>query len=305
MPLVSPRISRGRFGRLVGTASAAGLLLAPVAFAVPTTDVFCPLDAPVFVEEKLDVKKHSAIRGLDDGPVRVLSNGKVKLHDHATIEGDLVARDVKLKKGSVVTGAILEESAGVEPEDISDYVEAFRHHNDNHRIPLTENGDVALDGLKLEVRKDDRLVLPAGDYFLRSVRVRKGAVLELAGDVRIHMEKGRVEFKYGSLVGADVARLAIMIADKGHVKAGGHAGFHASVYAPESEFELKGEGVATGSLVVEKAKIDKGAEFHARDACVAGPPPLEQHPALPPIEDLWLEEGGFLPVRPLRPPTME
>lgn len=268
----------------------AGLLLAPTAALAVDEDLFCSVDAPVFADHKVYVKKHSAIRGENDGLTHVMSNGKVKLHKHAMIDGHLTAAHVKTKRGSTVTGNVLEMAAGIVPDDPTDLVASFEFNNDNHHLPQTEMGNDALDGLDLKLDKGDRLVMPAGDYYLHKLEVGKNSVLEVTGPVRIFMPDGKVKFKYGSLVGAAETDVTIVIAGKGHLKVGGHSGFHAAVYAPESKFELKGEGVASGSLVVDKLKVDKGAQYHSVDVCVEGPPDLVPIPNEAPPNDIWPPE---------------
>lgn len=245
-------------------------------------DLFCSMDGPVFADDRIHVRTGGSIVGVDDEATHVLSNGKVRLRWGALIEGDVTASKVRVRRGSEITGNVIEESAGVEMADVRALVRSYRYNNDNHHVPRTENGRQALRGRHLRVGWGDRLVLPAGDYYLSTLKLRRGATLELAGAVRIYMDRGLVEVGRGRIVGADAADLSIVVARQGFINAHGESGFHASVYAPHALLRVTGKGVASGSVVVDRMWVSDGAEFVATDLCMDGPPVLEEDPETPP-----------------------
>lgn len=254
---------------------ALGLVMG-AAQAQANEDLLCSMEAPVFAGERVSLRDGASIVGVDGELTHVLSNGRVHLRRGALLEGDVTAARVRMSRSSEILGEIVQTSPGVEPADASDLVESYRANNDNHHVPLTMKGRVALRGGYLTVRRGDHLVLPEGDYFLEMLRVRRGATLELAGPVRIYMDRGLVNVHKGRIIGAEEADLSIIIAREGLVRVGGESGFHASVYAPHSLLSLKGKGVASGSLVARRIWVSDGAEFVASDLCMEGPPVLDE-----------------------------
>jgi hypothetical protein len=255
-------------------------LVLPVAGQADSS-LFCTADAPVFGHRHVEVSGGGAIHASDGNLVRVRSNHKIVLSGGSTLEGDAISGgEIKLSGGSQVSGLIVEDHpTPVVLEEVHDLVAVYEYDNDNASIPLTGEGEVAVEGTELEVKGGDSLAMAAGDYYFTEFKFSGGSTLHLTGDVRIYMPDGKFEFSGGGLASTgESSTLMVVMADRGEVKTSGGSNFHGAIYAPHAKAEVSGDGNSYGSVIAREFKLTGGSELYPRDVCVLGPPVIDPNP---------------------------
>jgi hypothetical protein len=204
----------------------------------------------------------------------VRSNGAFSGSGKSSVTGEVTALTVSLTGKSAVSGAVT-QAGGTLPQSGYDLA-AARAWAQAHDNSAANPAEFLKQGV-LTLRKGQSLTLPAGDYYLRGLRLRGRSILALAGTVNIFLD-GPLTLRAGSRFNDEgqASDLWIVSADSGsgaheesdgdddidedEERAGSHGAGHAvclsgktraafQLYAPLSGVALSGKGQFAGRLL--------------------------------------------------------
>jgi hypothetical protein len=193
----------------------------------------------------------------------VLSNGEVRVTNHAEVHGNATAASFEVGGGGVITG---QKHALATPLDLLPV-----------DVPagLTGLGDLLVEG---------PVALGVGSYRVAKLEVKDGGVLFIEnsdGPVTIYVTEAVVLDHGGQILtdDGDPEKLAIYLAAGVDAKLSDGAGFHGVVYGPDASVKVDNGGTFRGALVGGDVEFSNDAEllYYAamhRNDCAAEPPDL-------------------------------
>jgi len=208
---------------------------------------------------------------LDGSPVG--SNGDIVVRD-GVVRGDATpgaGSNVVVHRGGVTGSTAPRKEAHtlplVDTSEIYEHGRLLRSAHDYSQWPRT--GRVEISGNAVRVRFGATLTIPAGTWYVLSLRVDRGGVVSAAGPVRLYVGRQLVAER-GALVNSTQVpeRLQIFafgdetLSPTDRVRLSAKAGLHVAVYAPRMGITVTGGGAVYGALVGRTLTMRDGTAYH-------------------------------------------
>ncbi|MFH1725909.1 MAG: PKD domain-containing protein, partial [Elusimicrobiota bacterium] len=193
-------------------------------------------------------KKSVDLGGTIDFAGRLMSNGPVSLQGNVVVDGDAWGPSFAINDNSVITGSttIMENPLHPEPFDLV----AVREHVVAHDLTQDPNNPIVehIDKKGVLSITEATLILPAGDYLLKGIRMTGGNLI-IEGEVGILVE-GDIKISGGNInAGAEIPQnLMIFNNQEADIEFGGNMRLAAIVYAPDAVTTFGGGAQFGGRL---------------------------------------------------------
>jgi Flp pilus assembly protein TadG len=282
-PLAAADISMANAVRVTARCAASRGTAVPLLFAkaigMNTCDVsslaiaaihnYGPGDGIVGLKE-IDMKKQSGTDSYDSrignyggGNVRsngnIASNGKVRIHDSATIKGNIAygknkAKDIDSKV--IVTGSVGPISPPV----------TFKPINVGNAASVNSNGSVASglmnNDLNLHLDNNDNITLPGGTYYFHDLHLDDKAVLNFSGPVVIYLTgNGEISGQIKTYQNLP-KNLQINVVSNKTFNFKSNDNYYMSLYAPKARVKIDHSGDLFGAVLAKSLKIGNQVHVH-------------------------------------------
>ncbi|MFO0634844.1 MAG: hypothetical protein U0168_18530 [Nannocystaceae bacterium] len=162
-------------------------------------------------------------------------------------------------------GSVIENATGITVSDPTADVAAHRTKNDNARIPCITKGNKCtspvVNGV-LTLASQQRITLPAGNYYFTGISISGQAQLEASGNVVVWLE-GRATYNGGSGCHATNDTLTLISSSTSEVKINGGSTAAIKIYAPFATVRFAGTTGFRGSALGKQLVISGTAELEA------------------------------------------
>ncbi len=260
----------------------AGLVVVALAAPAFAQDAhICPFGQGLFGEEEVKIDGNASVNAYTPGEpptfedtAVVRSNQLVRLDGNARIGGDAVSGGLVTRQGgnTVITGSTMENAEALAYPGLADWILSREEANSNDAIPATANGEQAVRDGKLDVRANDTLTLPGGDYFFAEVDVK--GTLRTTGSVRFFVA-GRMDVSGQAQLNPDAEPATLYVFSASElaraVRFSGQSRSFCLVYAMRTEVQVSVNSEVYGAIVSKRIEIAGNAQFHYRpgsgDSC--------------------------------------
>lgn len=192
----------------------------------------------------------------------VVSNNDILGNGHPTVAGDAVAGPGHSVSSSIsVTGSKsnLDQPLVFPPAN----ADAYRLVNDNALIRSYLNGQQ-----DLTLKGNDKLHVPAGDYYIRDLKMTGNAVLYIDGPVTFHITGSVDVAGTVNTTAQKPANFQIQVTGSGTVDLRGNADLHSAVYAPESPIIVRGTHDFYGSIIGRSIRMVGTSDIHVDESLI-------------------------------------
>jgi cytoskeletal protein CcmA (bactofilin family) len=189
----------------------------------------------------------------------IRSNGDIYLSGNSKITGDAISScDVVLRGKSSVAGQIVSNASPIlsEPINLTSIEDVVRTQNDNNRISslLSKDGELKLTG-------KDKVVIPAGTYYITRLSVSGSAEISVSGKVNIFVAdeieiSGDAKVNIGTATSVDDLIIFCSNNSKKENKISGNSIVKAIIYSPYSTIKLSGNSYFFGHLFANSITLD-------------------------------------------------
>ena len=195
---------------------------------------------------------------------KLLSNGRVALSGNVRVLGDATGSPVALTGNASVSGIVSQTGAGVMPEpmDLDLIGQLASAASSNALIPASFMKDGAL-----VVSGNKTLLLATGTYVLKGLTLSGGAVLDVAGPVRLFLEGPMQVSGNGKLnAGGNASRLVVFAKTASAITISGGAQVLGLFYAPKAPLGIMGSVRIGGGLYAKAVTFSGTARVAAGEA---------------------------------------
>lgn len=188
------------------------------------------------------------------------SNGDINLKNTARVNGAAhpgPGDTVSLQNQASVSGTTSALSQEMSYDNVN--AGSASSSNDNSSIP-----GAYFSSNKFELENNESYTLPGGTYYFSEFKIKNNSVLNVSGNATIYVTD-KVEIENHGQVSAYLNRpgnLQIKVIGSGGVKIKNNTALAASIYAPQSDFELENSAELYGGVIAKSIKIKNNAEFH-------------------------------------------